>query len=116
MASLAVDGEASDLFEGPGFLEQVGGAVDDLQPVLASQLCLRGAVEVDDDVVVTTDYEQRWSLDSDKSRAGEFGPMRHSGCAGSAASYRCHAQTRRVQSHLAARCGARRAAPDRPTR
>jgi len=50
-----VYGQAGDLLQGAGFLEEVGGAGDDREVVGAAQLPLGLAVGVGDDVVVATD-------------------------------------------------------------
>src|SRR5512133_1254261 len=68
-----VAGQGSNAVEGPGLLEQVSGAEDDLQARLAAQPPLREAVEAQDLGVAAADDEQRGGSDACQHVAGEVG-------------------------------------------
>ena len=69
-----VDGQARDLLERTGLLEQVRGPGDDREVIWAAQLALGVAVELEHLPVATADDQQGRRGHLAESRRGEVGP------------------------------------------
>ena len=66
--------EAGYFFEGSRLFEEMRGMGDDLDALFAFELGEGLVVQVQNDAVVSTNDEQRWSLYLSQSGAGEIGP------------------------------------------